>query len=458
MEKMIASESLVQRGRSALFNDLVSLCQSSQEALLEASNSSLKVLSGLRKIGFTQALMTLIKKHMNINLTRIDIDEESFPNAMCVLYATNFFDKTVTNKKQTIGQVFEKIHALYDDKEGYLQKTLDKKSPVLFYLYITTGWWTTKQEGRYFLKPEEMAAIILHELGHVDHYIRQVQRVYYRMMDAHDLIDYTLEYPSRDVIQTIIDKLKTSSLLNKQWRDVLTTTEQYFNHHSNPEDPSYLEALSALSALVTAEAAWYNLSSFWGNIVFPISDEIITDITHVDIERSADEFASRNGAYEALSTALTKIYSLIDKNSYLYYKQFLWSAPAAIMASLQKFKALFEVSGEEITGTYDPLIRRLELIVETGKHAYGQINLPSHIQQDIRNQLKQCETYIKEYRSTNRYKMRQKIINWLNVVGKTNRLIFAPFHNRLIKDYERLQQATRSIARNPFYYLNESVQ
>ena len=454
MEKKIASESLVQQGRSALFTDLVSLCQSSQDALQEASNSSLKVLSALRKIGFTSALMKLIKKHMNINLTRIDIDEDAFPNAMCVLYATKFFDKTVTSQKQTIGQVLEKINILYDDKQGYLEKPLHKESPLLFYLCITTGWWTAKKDGRYFLTSEEMAAIILHELGHLDHYIRQIQRVYYRMMDAHDLIDYTLEQPNNDIILKIIDKLKTSSYLNKNWKDVLTTTETYFKQPSL-DDASYLEVLSALSALVTAEAAWYNLSSFSGNIVYPLSDEIITNITRVDIERSADEFASRNGAYEALSSALTKIYSLVDKNSYLYYKQFLWAAPAAIVASLQKFKALFDVSGEEITGTYDPLVRRLELIVETGKHSFGQMNLPSHIKQDIRTQLKDCETYIKEYRSTNQYKMRLKIISWLETIRKTNRLVFAPFHNRLIKDYERLQQATRSISRNPFYYLND---
>jgi hypothetical protein len=180
-----------------------------------------------------------------------------------------------------------------------------------------------------------------------------------------------------------------------------------------------------------------------------------TRLYEVDSERSADEFAARNGAYAPLISALKKMADFEDTESSVYVKQFMWVFPGVIFSFLMKFSSLFKISGEDISFGYDPIVRRLELIAQTAKHAFSNTDLPQHVKEDIFSQIKEIEMYIKEREMSPYRIVRKNIKVWKDEFSKFGRIIISPLHSRLGGDYRRLQDANRNLGRHSLYYLSD---
>ena len=79
MTDMIATEALLQRGRTPLYNDLVSLYQETQDALRELKSASPAEYNlKLKYIDYPKKLHDVVKKHMGILITKIFIIENIF--------------------------------------------------------------------------------------------------------------------------------------------------------------------------------------------------------------------------------------------------------------------------------------------------------------------------------------------------------------------------------------------
>lgn len=453
MVSSIALESLVQRGRSALYIDLVSLYQESQDALREAYKASpAQINMGLKNIDFVERLKTTVRKHTGMVLAKVVIDERREPNAYATIIESATTSKALRAGTVTYGMVMEKIDRYYNDRTAQLSMpTVD--TPLGFVFGIATAFWAMRNEDKsYYFTPDECAAITLHEIGHFDHWIRTGFRVYERTLDAADIVNYIKATPDKEVILAILDKIQKSKHIDKSWDKIIKATYEYFRTTNSFDDPLYVEALSTLTVLMEAELANFSLPLF--NMFYNGDKGRVTTRLHdIDSERSADEFASRNGAYSAMTSALSKLERIRSSDATLLMKQFMWTPPALVVGLLLKLHTIFDVAAEDIAQGYDPLLRRLELITQTAKHAFADANLPENIKDDIKRQIRESEGYIAGYRSSMHRQFRAKLKEWKDNVGKFGRILSSPIHNRLSGDYERLQDSTRSLSRNPLYYL-----
>jgi hypothetical protein len=378
-------------------------------------------------------------------------------------YATLDIPDSLVNKLEkdrvTLPNLMQKINSVYDDRSGTVISQSNSYKDFGFQFGIYTGFWRMrKKDGSFYFTPEEIAAITLHEIGHFDYWIKVMSQPITRMLDASDLIDYVKDKPEPKTILLILDRLRASKYLDRSWRDMLKVTRDYFGSKPDITNPEYTQALTAMEALIVAEVgnksvSDINVMTIWGE--YDHTNLPNTRLYEVDSERSADEFAARNGAYAPLISALKKMADFEDTESSVYVKQFMWVFPGVIFSFLMKFSSLFKISGEDISFGYDPIVRRLELIAQTAKHAFSNTDLPQHVKEDIFSQIKEIEMYIKEREMSPYRIVRKNIKVWKDEFSKFGRIIISPLHSRLGGDYRRLQDANRNLGRHSLYYLSD---
>ena len=444
-------ESLKQAGRSALYSEMTLLYQDSLTVLYGLPKASDAIIrDGLKKIRFCERLLTIVTKYMGPVISEVELFE-GLPNAWC---STTVEDKYSVKApdKATIGMLMDKISYLYDDSAA---KYSGKLLPIVrFEFGVSLGFWRLRNPDKsYVFTAEELAALTLHEIGHMDNNIRSCYRIDARIQDASDIVNYINKSPDPTVVQAIIKSLNNSKYVDKSWAPVLKATTDYFKSNKTPNDPYYFEAINVLSTLVTAELS--NRNRYLIDSIFLPQSTTKALISHdVDSERSADEFASRSGAYASLVSVLKKLNDLDTTKSYMQYR-LVSSVPIALLVSvLVRFSSVFDISAEDISFGYDPIIRRLELVVETAKHGFkDNDDLPKRILDDIKSQILEAEAYIAEAKSARHRRIRKALYEWKQNVSKFGRIVISPFQNRLSDDYDRLTDANRAIGRHSLYYL-----
>jgi hypothetical protein len=463
MDFSVGQESLLQRGRSPLFDNLISLIQETQNTLIGDPRASGKDINlSLKSIGFGDQLKALVKTNMNLTISGVFIVESIEPNAMAIMSEGKKRLPDIKNGKASFGMVMEKLHNLYDDKIGYLNTTDKDNIPFEFRMAISTAFWSLRNKGGFVFSSEEIAAIILHELGHYDHLIRTFDKTYSKIIDASEIVEYVKSAPDRETVLQLLKFVKTSGKLDKSWSKIVEVTQDYFSKTNSFDSPEYIEAINTVCSIVIAGLSRYTLSqiNFSQNPInrpklLGSSSVGLKDII-LDTERSADEFASRNGAYSELSSALIKIDELYNHKTSVLLAQRSLYRQKFVFLTLREFNAKLSYYAEDISAGYDPIFRRIELIVETAKHAFSDPTLSSDLKEELKVQIQTSEKYLKEYRSKYRSDFRELFTSWKNNINRFGRLFKTPFEDRVSKDYDKLQESTRHLSRNPLYYIAKS--
>lgn len=448
-------EALIQSGRSAFFEDLVSVYKRSQDALREAYNASqADIFVTLKKLGLDTDIKDIVEKRLGIKLSIVDIVESVSPNLMAKAKANRTYLKAAKKKTKTSGMMFEEINRLYNNRTAKLDNYPKIDLPFLFSISVHTSLWMLRnQDKSFYFTAENLAAATLHEIGHIDDWVKNCSRVVNNNIDAADIINYINHAPDKVVINALISNIKKSPYLDKSWFPLVQETEKYFKTTNSFDNSVYYEALSILTTIVTYEVGARNLPFINSLIRSNKFSKVRTRLSNVDEERAADEFASRNGAYRDLIEMVAKLNQLDTTKTDLVFRQFLWYTPSIILGLLIQFTTMFDLSAGDISNGYDPIIRRLELIVETAKHSFSEASLSDEAKVDIQKQIVESEQYIKDYNSSLHSRMRELIKIWKSNISKFGRIIKSPVQERLSGDYERLQDSTRSLSRNPLYYL-----
>lgn len=463
MNSEIALESLIQRGRTPLFNDLVSLYQNTQDALRDnpkASGKDIKIVLKLSK--FSETLKSVIKKHMNIDIHKVLIVNSSGPNAFVTSAISKEGLKIQKSKKSTLVLEVSKLEDLYDDKTGKISNH-NEDSVLRFFFGITTGLLETKdEEGNPFYTTEELTAVTLHELGHYDHFIRSRSQVVSKIIDAADIVDYIQETPKKETLLKIIDLIRKSNTLDSSWTKILNHVEKQISTDYDLNKKISIETVNTLSVVFSNSIATITLNmykKFFEELpksIFLGSSNLGVKDIRLDSERSSDEFAVRNGGMNPLMSFLTKTERLYQGDlSNLFLTQSA-NSQTFMIYTLQTFRSRLRYYAEDLNKRYDPLMRRLELLIETSKHAFSDPKLPDEIKSDMILQIKESEKYLKEYRSMERSRERDTVSRWVESINKFDRFIKAPFSYRLLSDYDRLQESTRHLSRNPLHYIAKS--
>lgn len=425
------------------------------DALRNVRSSKSAVLANAlnNQVGFPKKLIACVFEHMGIRLTRVAVSKSWQPNAMAVMGATNSGVRAIRSNLTTFADILSKINEVYDDRTATLKEDRMKESHFVFQLEVTSAFWGIRDgAGDYVYTADEVASVILHELGHFDHWIRVGLRGYRRIIDAGDIIDYVKQSPDPETIAALLEKLNKSPYIGNSWQPILKAVNQYFAGNPNQVEERYLEAISSMCILVEAEFSTRMLRIIGTALPLKLDRRESLSI-EVDAERSADEFAARNGAYEAHVKAFTKMYNEDNGAAYRTLRQFLWSGPALSLLYLNRFFSAFHIGAEDVAFGYDPLFRRLGLTIQAAKHAFSDADLSDSAKQDIHQQIVSAEEYLKAVASTPRRKIRLQIKSWVEAVGKMGRIVGSPIHSRQMGDYWRLQNATRDLSRNPLHYI-----
>jgi hypothetical protein len=348
----------------------------------------------------------------------------------------------------------DKIAVLYDDRKGAMSEFIDIKTcPFVFKIILNVGLWMMHNEDNSpYFTPAELAAATLHEVGHVDHFIRTAYDLQNRLINASDIIEYVRSHYDPEVVRSLIKAIRESKHLDRESARMVNLVETYFSTSNSQDDPYYWEALSTLGLIIAGYESNTTVRNY-ADLITQTSANIYTRVNKVDSERSADEYALRNGAYADLASIMSKFDKLLGTKFKDFYEHIAGYKLGVVGQLMHSFKITFDVRLEEVANGYDPLLRRMELMTETAKHAFHRDDLSPEEQADIKSQITEAETYINEYRSGNHRKVRALLKTWKDNVGKFGRLIASPVQNRLSKDYGRLQDANRALSRNPLYYL-----
>jgi hypothetical protein len=453
MSEYIALESLLQRGRSSLYIDLVSLYQESFDALYDAPGTTNDyIVDKLKSIGFTTRLVKTINKHLGDLIVGTYVTKTTIPNLHC--FTGTISRSKHRNKPITHGSLVERINKVYNNKTGVFDYNTDAHDRVVGKIAVSTAFWKLRNtDNTYYFTAEELAAATLHEIGHIDYYIRTMDRVSSRLQDASDIAEYISTHSDTKDVLLLIEALKKSPDLDSSWLKVLGTIEKYFStSNSRDRDDEYNEALSTISTIVTSDMSSYTKQAI-DSLELTKSNTKQTLISVVDKERSSDEYSFRHGTYSALSSFFLKTGKLSTKDIDVYYRLFSDGNTSTILKLLEQFLFTFGIHAEDIANGYDSDIRRMELAVETAKHAFSDEDLPDDVKSDIKQQIAEIDQYLHEYKAIPHRELRKKIYDWKENIVKFGRVITLPFSTRLGKDYETLQNHIRSLSRHSLNYL-----
>lgn len=455
MYNHIALESLIQRCRSRLYNDLVSVYQKSFDALYDSPGASDDyVLDVLNNLDLETQLMNTINFHLGEMIFGIKIYKCKLPSIQMIL--KEFQTKSIkrATERMTAYGVSQSITKLYDDKSGTIKPSEDLGVSIKGGIVIPTSFWRYRNtDNSFYFTAEELAAFTMHEIGHIDYCLQSFGRANFRIQYASDIIDYIKTHPDNEIVLKTIDALRKTKDLHKDWLVVLNAAEKYFkNNKSTKLTEEYLEAVSVVALVVMSSVASKN-RDFVENLLLNKTEGLATKILSADKERSSDEFSSRNGAYSALANGLFKLEKINTVDSHVMANIYGLSGLYTAVTFLDNFVDTFMINAEDISNGYDSIVRRMELLAQTAKHAFKDDTLPEDIRRDLHTQIKEIESYVAQYNKIPHRQIRATLFKWKNTVLSLGRLVLLPINTRTLSDYSKLQDSTRDLSRNPLYYL-----
>lgn len=249
----------------------------------------------------------VILKHMGMKAT-LSIDNSNGVNAYIVVPAIDRnnpilhrFANLTTGNRTVLDKLVkeEELYALVDRKEGRLGGIL---SEIDHPIYITRGMLFNNDK----FSSREIAAVILHELGHAFSYYEGLSQ-YIRQNVI--LASNVAEFRDTSDAQTrlrIISRLKAEKLLPKEFDD---------SRVANAGD-KYTTVVISMGQRMIAEdpnSIFHNSTTF---------------------ESTADQFAIRKGAGLYLAKSLTKIYKQYNSSAFEYYFGLFVSVAMSIMSML----------------------------------------------------------------------------------------------------------------------------
>lgn len=451
----IALESFLQRGKSDLFVNLTSLCENAIDLVRSLESEDLKHITDVvSRSSFRKDLKNILTSHLGTTFSFVKLFGSKNIN-MGMMYFNRLKQASKFDKKSTANMSVANVRKYFDDKTFTINQKDFSSQYIGFGIFLNVAFFSIKNaDGSYMFTAEEVASGLLHELGHIDYLLRTEYKCKKILQDSSDIVTLVSQSPDLETIQEVLNKLNQSSRITDDWKPVLKTVTEYFGSKPNEIDPVYIEAINSLILLTSFDVS-IKLNKYITDEFLQITNRIQSDVFTVDEERSADEFSSRNGAYAALTSFLAKAdnyhYSLKNPK-YTFNKSFIVES---IIHSMTYFANIFSISLDEINPNYDPTLRRMMLVVETAKHAFHDPDLDEETKTYIKDQIMEAEVYIKSFKDQKHLKIRRELNQWKKNIAAVGRVIVLPFRSRLLSDYNRLQEANRSLSRHSLYYVAE---
>jgi hypothetical protein len=298
------------------------------------------------------------------------------------------------------------------------------------------------------ITPEEVTAMILHEIGHTMTYIELCTAMYHRC----DIISNSVKLLQLEKDDEILNKYGTDLIeIIKNNKD-LTTIEKE-NLIKLITDDNKNKAYNLGIATIITAISDKKLISDKNFQNAKVSDIVLTKLNFAYIERIADEFCVRHGYGHHLISGLEKSrkYQLGDFDT----KYVPYVRTVSTLTLLMKY-FFGPITNGFISG-YDDDILRCEEVYFNTLVRFKDSNLPKDVSLDFINSIKSLKNTINEIKERDIHKFRNLIFSTILRISNSGSLSDMLASANMIRDYEILQKMTNNLIRNPFYYQSERL-
>lgn len=407
----------------------------------------------IEEMKFFSHIAQIVKADTGMTLTSGDIEDDPDPNAG-ILRSLHIIDPDTLipdkpGKKKlppltTLAQcqtLVAEFVSNIDQTSGTVRKNIDRYYTAR--LSITTGFFLIPHlyPTMVGLTAREMAASVLHELGHMFGDLDLYCRAFERAVHIRDLID---------ALDTVTPHMETTKLL-------LEAISKEIPRISDASSQRVLQEIMIRVTQKTSTDLDLTLDLYLVCLVIFVragsaytNDILSTKLTTIHFERIADEWAAKHGASADLISAWAKMTHPSFKSS---------SQPTHRLLSAVSLIDLFSITSQMIKNLklyrlltldteYDRPIRRFTLLIQDTMEELSKTDLPPKLRDALIAIVRRGRSEIDAFKSEN-YVRRGEIF-WSTLLR-----IARPFGGRdgtLAADCQRLQEFTGDLLRNPFTY------
>lgn len=451
-----------------LFTDLVTELKSIYAAL-PARDPSMPYLTRVQQITFfletgpyLDALKKIIVTHTGLPVDSLVSLASTDPTAV---YSVGFRHATHRNVKReqiALLSTLAKMSAVLDGDMGIV-KDIDGLYDTLSITHIVISG-ALFCVGEYFpdcaLSAENIAAVILHELGHA---YDTVER-WYRVGQICALSDSLIQYTGTEVTPQSVDNvLAACEIVGKKIP------------HKLPEVATLLDGLPGLrEEIKTKSFTVSELLAIQGYVVGAIgiaagtiggvdvgyqptmSTTRCVDRVRTTMERNADVYAMRMGAGVYLTQVLMKL-----RHYYINYK----TPDVGSINTIAQTTSLFQnvsvwktiessvdMAPCQVSGQYDAELTRFKEQLHTLYGAFANAELPDTLKAQLSDQIKDISTLITKWSQRTDVKFRQMLFQGIRTFLTKGPLGFFLYRNQLDDRYSRLTTMSRDLVDNPLFY------
>ena len=327
---------------------------------------------------------------------------------------------------------------------------------------------------------EELAAVILHEVGHGLTILEHAADIYYRadaIYDSVNLKELATAQGRQKAAATLTTAVSDAATMEKLPAPAKVLVSKAATAASDTNIPTnpYLIGLMAVAIFVlTLWIVWIKVLDILLSMAISgavsglpgmanrgpkTSDTVVTRSNYAYVEKIADEFVARHGLGGALITGLEKLYTGQALHRGLLIDAMYQNALGRVfLLGCSTFRTFFGYAWSAINYTYDPDILRLENALKNHLVLFKNPNLPTDLRNRLISDTQASLSAIAKYKAMPGVKLREAF--WGTILRLTTRgsIVDGIAAANLSVDYDQLQQMTNGLLKNPFYYAAARVQ
>lgn len=499
MLKLSSNEAISFQPKSKFAKELVEIFQDVidiRQKVKETELSPLKITKAVEKVFFSSMaskMVNCIQKHTGIPVGTLYISETfSACFACCVdfdgdeglnMYTTiqrysglelDEFEKEYVRSKQNKvidEKEIAKLASNFDVRTGKMNiSKLNGKAIKLLLFFDYNAAFLVKETAHVkceYMTAEEIAAIVLHEVGHMmtlfehaaDAYFKAV---YFNNNFIHNFIKKTGKY---EMIEYGLNFLENRFPSKKQAVDALRANVDKYKRDSAKSVESLPVFVSLLyTAIVTMMILLGAIISLpfrvLGGLIMPMIETLentnkLSDYAHLRkqykyCEQLADEFVSRHGLSHGLSSGLQKLFTWMEltglgtvaKNSSL-----VWSAGKIPYILLTFFYGDLTDGG----GLYDREYDRITRAMNNTLTVFRNEGLPKDVIDFYIRDYEMCKESVRQYRTKNKFRENMNAIqNLMEYLLATP--VESIFTGRFLSEYNKLHNTAEQLIANSMGY------
>lgn len=487
MSQTPALERIAFQHQSSLAQKLVNLCQTSIDDLAKTNPnadatsfqraSAVRIDSAAKYLyrRFVPNIINIVKDELNLALRVVITNQITYLNAAATVIYKNLdgaepgisvydghrlYSGVISQDSTEYEHEFFKTHATELDLTTGKLKTYSTKFFMVLWLYAP-DFIPSEVYDPSLMAPftaAEIAATILHEIGHAMTFIEHSADMYYRTDVVSNTVKYTNSLTSNETIRPIVEKLQEVDTAPAT-SAALQALKQTVNLSRFTPLICLLELLWCLPTLVfvTLERLGVNSQySILNESSTKTSDVVVTRNNQSYTERLADEFVSRHGLLAAYISGFAKSAQMQHEGHNLgsqvnLLKQF--GVLQTLLITFQLVRTCFIWPLLMVDEhTYDPPWLRYEHILQDAYVVFKDPELDTDIRTYYLNQIAEMQRLISDMKATKYHRIKQFIFGKLLGIFNRNSAIDATTTANLSADYDQLQLWTNGLIKNKLYY------